>query len=113
MPHCIIEYSNDLIELVTPRELIGAVYNANEESRMFDNGDIKVRAMSFAHHKTVNDTSGFIHVTLKILAGRSLHRKEKLSALVLKNLDELPLFNVHISVAVQEIEVASYSKLIK
>ena len=113
MPHCIIEYSNGLTELVTPRELIDAVYAGTKESRIFDDNDIKVRALSYAHHKTVDDTSGLIHVTLKTLAGRSLHRKEKLSALVLSKLDELPLFNVHITVEVLEIEVASYSKKIK
>jgi len=113
MPHCIIEYSNDLAELVTPRELIDAVYAGTEQSNMFENDDIKVRAISYAHHKTVDDKYGFIHVTLKTLAGRSLHKKQKLSGLVLDKLAELPTFNIHITVEVLEMEVASYSKLVK
>ncbi len=113
MPHCIIEYSNDFGDLVTPKELINAVYSGAEESKMFGTDDIKVRAISYAHHKTVNDKDSFIHVTLKTLAGRSLHRKRKLSELVLAKLDELPTFGIHITVEVLEIETASYSKKVK
>jgi 5-carboxymethyl-2-hydroxymuconate isomerase len=111
MPHCIIEYSNDLT--VTAKELIDAVYEGAEESLLFTKDHIKVRTLAYAHHKTVNDKSSFIHVTLKTLAGKDLHQKKHLSGIVLKKLDLLPVFNVYITVEVLEMEVASYSKLLR
>ena len=111
MPHCIIEYSNDLI--VTPKELIDAVYAGAKESLLFIKDDIKVRTLAYVHHKTVNNESSFIHVTMKTLAGKDLHQKKLLSEIVLNKLDELPIFNVYVTVEVLEMEFARYSKKLK
>lgn len=108
MPHCIIEYSSDLTDLVSPKEMIDAVLASTKASALFDTDDIKIRAIAYAHHQTGVTKDNFIHVTLKILNGRSLEQKQTLSQLVLDALDALPGFGMVLTVDVQEMDREIY-----
>lgn len=78
----------------------------------FDGSDIKVRALSFSNYQSGKEKIDFIHVTLKILSGRSSNQKEMLSQLVLKQLITLGLTNCSMSVEVIDIDRPSYSKVV-
>jgi 5-carboxymethyl-2-hydroxymuconate isomerase len=110
MPHCIIEHSPE----IEGNSLIKLVHRGALESKLFDpdGSDIKVRAISYTNFQTGSVDIGFIHVTLRILSGRSFEQKSQLSYLVLQKLQSLTLSNCSISVDVVDIDRDSYAKVI-
>ena len=109
MPHCIVEHSASLnSELILPLVFSGAI-----ESGLFeiDGSDIKVRAIVYHSYLTGPEKSDFIHVTLRILSGRTVEQKKMLSNSVLSQLQKLELRVCSLTVEVLDIERASYSKL--
>ena len=110
VPHCIIEYSNTL----DGEALISKVFAGALDSELFDvNGeDIKVRAIGYSNYQTGRNKTDFVHVTLKVLDGRSSELKSRLSQLVLVQLKELALSNCSITIEVVDMERNSYSKLV-
>jgi len=111
MPHCIIEHANDLTDLISPEEMMGAALKAMQVSGLFETDDIKIRTKEFAYFQRGEVRESFIHVTLKILNGRNTQQKQNLAILVLKAMDGLPAFGVEITVDVQEMDADSYVKL--
>lgn len=110
MPHCIIEHSSD----IDGKSLVSTVYQGALASNLFESqgSDIKVRALPYSNFKTGNVEISFVHVTLKILSGRSVEQKTNLSQLVLEQLKSLEMINCSISVEVVDIDRVSYSKVI-
>ncbi len=110
MPHCVIEHSSDIDGAV----LIAPVFDGALASDLFDTSgkDIKVRAVCFEHYQTGNQQRGFIHVTLKILSGRTDHQKRKLSQSVLENLSAYAQDNCSLTVEVSDIDRTSYAKVV-
>ncbi len=53
MPHCIIDYSQDITVQVDIDRLIEAVHLGAMDSGLFHEYDIKTRALAFTHHRTV------------------------------------------------------------
>ena len=108
MPHCIIEFSSD----ISPEPLMSSVFEGAIASDLFDKqgADIKVRAIAYDHHISGASFSSFIHVTLKILGGRSEEQKASLSNLVLQKVKENKYSNCSITVEVIDIDRASYTK---
>jgi len=111
MPHCTIEHANDLTDIVSPEEMMDAALKAMQSSELFEVNDIKIRTKEYAYFQRGEDRENFIHVTLKILDGRSLMQKKDLSFLMLKAIDELPVYGVDVSVEVQEMDSKTYLKL--
>ncbi len=112
MPHCIIEYSKDLESLVKPTALINAVHQGAVASILFDESHIKTRTRSYEAYKTGISDNAFIHVTAKILSGRTATQKAVLSATILTELKNLPLVAVVITVQVCDIDDDTYSKIV-
>lgn len=110
MPHCIVEHSST----IDGNALIPLVFAGALESKLFeiDGSDIKVRAIPYSNYQTGNVDIGFVHVTLKILSGRTIEQKSKLSLLVLEKLKIQNLVNCSISVEVVDIDRVSYSKVV-
>ncbi len=110
MPHCIIEYSDDL----EGKPLVEAVHQSALDSGLFSSlgSDIKVRAMPYSHYKTGSIEISFVHVTLKILSGRTGEQKSSLTEKVLKQLKALNFIGCSLSVEVVDIDTASYAKSI-
>ena len=75
MPHCIIEYSKALEDKIKPTDLINKVYQGTFKSNLFIDTDIKTRAISYKHHQTGEIKLNFVHITIKILSGRSKEQK--------------------------------------
>ena len=86
MPHLIIEYAQDMdIEEKVPA-MLNAVHNAAVATGLFDEGNIKVRAIPLMHYRFGKGRDPFIHAQLRIQMGRDQAQKQNLSKAVLKAL---------------------------
>ncbi|MBO9493935.1 5-carboxymethyl-2-hydroxymuconate Delta-isomerase [Thalassotalea sp. G20_0] len=111
MPHCIIEYSRPLEAIVSPEALMESVYQGAVSSGLFDTSAIKVRALPYDHYRVGTEQGiRFIHVTARILSGRSLQQKQELSGILLDAVEGTPLDNVSITVDVVDMERTVYAK---
>lgn len=110
MPHCIIEHSANF----NGSELIPLVHRGAIHSNLFDatSSDIKVRSIPYTEYKTGNEELNFVHVTVKILSGRSLEQRSHLSYLMLEELKKEVTKNCSLSVEVVEMERESYAKAV-
>lgn len=108
MPHCIVEHSST----IPNEELNKKVFKGALESQLFeaDGSDIKVRSISYQHYQTGTKHEDFIHVTVRILSGRSDDNKKKLSQSVLSQLKTLPLSQASLTVEIVDMDRSSYSK---
>ncbi len=112
MPHLIVEYSKKQVLANQINQVLAAAFQGALDSELFSGADIKTRAIAFEHFNVGNSDKYFIHVTAKILSGRSLAQRQSLSVAILSQLNELALNNTSCTVEVVEIERASYAKLV-
>lgn len=112
MPHCIIEYSRSLESAIYTEKLIQAIQEAAISSDLFEASHIRARAMPYDHFISGYQVENFIHITLKILSGRSQQQKKRLSEMVLKALEGMGLHSISLTVEVVEMDKATYSKKI-
>jgi len=111
MPHCIIEHSEDVLSSVNQQQLIDTVLTGAKRSELFELDHIKLRTQSYEYYQKGDvKQAGFIHVTLRILEGRTEEQRQELSEKVLSEFDGLSLKHVTITVEIVEMETASYSK---
>ena len=112
MPHCIIEYSSSLEEHVEPDRLVEVVQHGVYLSNLFELSHIRVRAIPFEFCIPGYDAEHFVHVTLRIHAGRTHRQKKQLTGLVLGELNQMGVASVSFSVEVSDIDKATYSRKI-
>ncbi len=111
MPHCIIEHSDDVLKSVTQRQLIDSVLTGTKKSELFELDHIKLRTQSYEYYqKGEVEQDGFIHISLRILQGRTIQQRKDLSEKVLSEIENLALQNITITVEIIEMETSSYSK---
>jgi len=108
MPHCIIEHSPN----ISPEGLMHAVFDGSLHSQLFlpDGADIKVRAIAYQNFKLGDGKASFVHVIVKILAGRTDEQKQRLSQEIIKKLSDLGHQDISITVEVVDMERQSYKK---
>ncbi|WOG29032.1 5-carboxymethyl-2-hydroxymuconate Delta-isomerase [Endozoicomonas sp. 8E] len=110
MPHCIIEYSSDVEQKCSIRELVSAVHQSTLESGLFKAEDIKSRAIPYEHFQTAQPEQSFVHITARIMKGRTSEQKKSLSQKVLNAADQIiPWVNI-LSVEILDIDTDCYSK---
>ncbi len=112
MPHCIIEYSKELENKIKPTDLINKVYQGTLKSNLFIDTDIKTRAISYNYYQTGEIKSDFVHITIKILSGRTKEEKIILSNSILNKFKNLNINSISITVEICEIEKETYSKIV-
>ena len=116
MPHCIIEYSKDLEEVIGSEQLMTAVYHGAFSSQLFASNDIKVRSLSFENYQCGTVKSSFVHVVTKILSGRTLEQRIELSQEIITELKaelkKLDCAATTLTVEIVEIEKSSYAKVL-
>jgi len=110
MPHCLIEYSQNLTQQQPVQNLLEAVFDGVGKSGLFDRSHIRVRAMAFADFLLVSSDQAFVHVTIRLHQGRSPEQRKQLSAEVLQALLTLHFNHTSITVETVEMDTASYSK---
>lgn len=108
MPHCIIEYS-EVIDS-SAQALVNCTFQGALSSGLFQAEDIKVRALGYRDYCVGGKKSPFIHVTTRLLPGRTAEQKMQLSNSILAQLDSLELANTSISVEAIDIDKSCYAK---
>jgi 5-carboxymethyl-2-hydroxymuconate isomerase len=110
MPHLVVEYSRNVEDAVSLDTIMDLIYRSAANSGVMDSIDIKVRAIPYVHFKLADSGNSFIHVTCRLLSGRSEEQKSRLTNMLRQDLIEL-LPDVHsISVEVVDMDPASYKK---
>jgi 5-carboxymethyl-2-hydroxymuconate isomerase len=110
MPHLIIEYAETTVTDIQVESMMEAVLEAALSTDLFNEANIKTRAIPLRHYHLGKDSGGFIHVQCRIHTGRSDEQKRLLSESVSKALCELPLSVKVTTVEVVEMDSASYTK---
>jgi 5-carboxymethyl-2-hydroxymuconate isomerase len=110
MPHCIIEYSQDVAAQVDIDALIEAVHQGAMDSGLFPEYDIKTRAIGYARHRTGQTRDSFVHVAVHLLDGRDDEQKIGLSEGVLARIEPLLPGVVSVGVEICDMHRASYRK---
>lgn len=92
MPHIIIEHSANFSSdsITTLQRDIQSIMAAITEGN-FDPDQCKARALSFTEYLVGSpdqETASFLHITIKILAGRTLEARQKLSTRVMEYCQE-------------------------
>ena len=113
MPHLVIEYPQDRLEVVQVEGLLDAVNDAAVATELFKVSHIRVRAIPQAHYRAGGRKEPFIHVQCRIHAGRTEEQKKQLSEAVLGAIREQGLAVKVITVEVLEMDGASYAKWVE
>ena len=89
-----------------------AVFDGSLHSQLFlpNGADIKVRAIAYQNFKLGDGKTSFVHVVVKILAGRTDEQKQRLSQEIIKKLSGLGHQDISITVEVVDMERQSYQK---
>lgn len=118
MPHIVIDYTPNLGDLPFDAMLAAATQALSESPEVQDEADLKARVLRAEHFRVgLHDSGrGFLHVQLRILAGRTPAAKADLSRRVADalhaHLRELPAgLTAHLSVEVVDMDPGSYTKI--
>ena len=112
MPHLIIEYAQTLATDEQVSALLDAVHGAALASELFPEENIKTRAIPLRFYRMGSGNDPFIHVQLRIKAGRSEAQKKALSRAVLAAINSLNWPVKVVTVEAVDMDVASYAKSI-
>jgi len=108
MPHFIIDCSENILRMKSPDEIMEAVYQEAESTKLFADGDIKVRIKPYAYYKLGEGKSSFIHIFGNILEGRSTEQKADLSSRIIRKLKSMFPDVPILSMNIREFEKATY-----
>ena len=112
MPHCIVEYAKDLETDIDLTELMTTTHFSIFSSGIFEEEDIKTRLIPYEVYRTGTTAKPFVHITLRILPGRSEQQKDMLSELILHNVVSMFHSDIAISVEIEDINQQSYRKYV-
>ncbi len=112
MPHVIIEYAEALESQVSREDLLNTVHQTVEQSGLFNATDIRTRTQSFDTFRLGVTQRNFLHITIKLLAGRTDEQKLMLTQSVIQAVQTLSLTDVLISCECLDIHKASYQQMI-
>src|SRR5215211_5327912 len=104
MPHFIIDCSENIIQQKSPDEIMQAVYDVAEATRLFATNDIKVRLRPYQYFKLGGDKKDFIHIFGNIMEGRSTEQKANLSKKIIERLNEIFPDISFLSINIREFE---------
>ncbi len=108
MPHFVIDCSENIIKLKSPKEIIQKVYDTAESTNLFDKEDIKVRITPFEHYNIGNTKNDFIHIFANIMEGRNVSQKKNLSEKIVTELKTMFPNVPIISINIRDFEKATY-----
>lgn len=108
MPHCVIEHSGNFESRAN--DLIKAVFDGALRTNLFNQKDIKTRTLSYSHFLTGGSNKPFIHISAKMLAGRSQEQKQNLSEAIKNGIETLALGDCALTIEIIDIEKETYFK---
>jgi 5-carboxymethyl-2-hydroxymuconate isomerase len=111
MPHIWIDYSANLEERLDVSALVDEIHGAAVRSGIFPAGGIRTRARADVHYR-IADThpdNGFVHVVVRIAAGRDQQTKKDIGTLLFSRLCQMlePVYAsapLGLSLEVQELD---------
>ena len=112
MPHAVIEYSANIASQMDASQLVALVHGKMLDCEIFNKPDIKTRAYEATHYAVGESgrDGGFVHVTIALLAGRPVEKRQQLSQSLLAALvDALPGVD-QLTVDLREMERETFSK---
>lgn len=110
MPHCIIEYSIDLEQENDFKEVTKLINKTIEDSNLFDNKTIKTRTFVSSNYLIGGLSKSFIHITVKLLEGRTKEQKQTLATELLKTASEIFKSTNDITVEITDLNPNFYFK---
>jgi 5-carboxymethyl-2-hydroxymuconate isomerase len=108
MPHFVVDCSQEILSTHSEQEIIVKLHMLANESKLFDENDIKVRVNSFTTYSVGNQKQNFIHVFSHIMQGRTTEQKAQLSKTFVTKLSEMFPQVSNIAMNVSEFEKATY-----
>jgi len=108
MPHFVIDCSENILKIKSPKEIIQIVYDTAESTELFNKGDIKVRINLFQYYTIGNSKDDFIHIFANIMEGRTVSQKKKLSKRIITELKLMFPNTPIISINIRDFEKATY-----
>ena len=117
MPHCVLEYSSNILEKEKTKEALKAIHVALDKTGLFQLADIKSRAVE--HHNFLigdgDSSRAFVTLSLSILSGRSDEVKKMLSSVCLEALkqvytDSFKNLQFSLTVQIKEMDKNSYMR---
>lgn len=109
MPHCIIECPESVAELIPFETLVGIVHDAAEATGLFEAGDVKARLLAYQYAVAGGREQPHVHVTIRLLAGRSKADRATLSKTVAQAVCDALTTVYLLSVEVVQIDQATYT----
>ena len=111
MPHLVIEYSENLRERVKETQLLKTLHTLVVDSGLFAPSAVKGRSLAYSDYVLPEGANSFIHITLSILAGRTLEQRVALNEKLFQTVHSL-IGNVDkLSCNLHEMDKDTYRKL--
>ncbi|MDG1858498.1 MAG: 5-carboxymethyl-2-hydroxymuconate Delta-isomerase [Emcibacteraceae bacterium] len=112
MPHCIIEFTRDLENAIDMNRLVDVAFESIEKTDLFNRSAIKCRAIPLDYFKSGLERDDYIHITVKILPGRTTEQKQLLTQSVIDEVSKIVGRIQSLSVEVVDLHGESYNKII-
>lgn len=110
MPHIIVEYSQNLQQEVSASGVLAQLHRTVVDSGLFSPDAVKARAAGFDAYVLPEGASSFMHITVSILAGRTLPQRAELAQSVFDTArGAIPAVD-KLSVDIHEMDAQSYRK---
>ena len=115
MPHIIFECSEQIATTLPFKELAPKIHQFLTDTLPTEYANCKTRMISSSQYLIGNNPKqNFLHLTLKILPGRSPEIKNKVAHTLLEMLNQtISLSNVSLTLEIIEIDTNNYFKLNK
>lgn len=84
MPHIIIEFSKELVPEPQITTVLDAIHQTVISSKLFEPEKVKSRAIPVTHYRVGVSNGFFIHVQIRMHAGRNESQKKLLSKSILE-----------------------------
>lgn len=111
MPHIVVEYSAKLDQSHDMQALCEHLFNVARNSTVFpDIGAIKVRALPCPYVYIGQESQSFAHATVRLLAGRDIETKARLTNLILETLNATLPDVGSLTVDIKDIDRETYAK---
>lgn len=118
MPHITVEYSSNLNQRISMRDVIAGIHAAVLASGAFEKGGVRTRAISQDLYVVADGDpdNSFIHVDMRIAPGRSAETKKQVSQSILEVLREhtkevMKQYGLGISIEIRELDQTASLKL--
>jgi 5-carboxymethyl-2-hydroxymuconate isomerase len=112
MPHFIVDCSEEILVSHSVETILKYLHQVANNTKLFDESDIKVRINPFKTFLVGNKKQPFIHVFAHIMEGRTDEEKTNLSTLMVKRLSMMFPVVEYISMNIVDFNKTGYVNLV-